>query len=79
MNAHKYRFGQTVRFVKTSSSRLFGGTPTGIFRVVRLLPSYQGLNQYRVESFGDNHNRVVAESEIVVCGEHEGAEIRMWP
>jgi len=78
MDTHRYRVGQTVRFVKTSGSRIFGGTPPGTFRVLRLLPSYQGFNQYRVESISDSQNRVVAESEIAQCGESEGAESLMW-
>ena len=68
MDAHRYRVGQTVRFVRTASGRMIGGTPAGDFRVVRLLPASQGTNQYRVESVSDSHNRVALESEIVPCG-----------
>ncbi len=65
MAMHRYRVGQTVRFVKTATSNVFGGTPSGNFRVLRLLPEYKGTNQYRVESIGDSHQRVAIESEIV--------------
>jgi hypothetical protein len=43
-----------------------GRTPTGYFRVIRLLPDYQGDNQYRVQSTSDGHQRVVIESEIAL-------------
>ena len=64
MDAHRYRVGQTVRFIKTARSNAFGGTPPGNFRIVRLLPDYKGDNQYRVESINDSHQRVAIESEI---------------
>ena len=43
-----------------------GATPSGFFRVVRLLPDTQGRNQYRVESTSDGHQRVAVESEIAL-------------
>ena len=64
MGPHKYRVGQTVRFVKVPQSSRPGGTPSGNFRVINLLPDYQGNNQYRIESSSDRHQRVVVESEI---------------
>lgn len=66
MESHRYRVGQTVRFVKASRSSGVGGTPTGSFEVVRLLPNYQGNNQYRVQSTVDGHQRVVVEGEIAL-------------
>lgn len=78
MDKHRYRIGQTVRFVKTSSARMIGGTPSSDFRVVRLLPASQGTNQYRIESTSDRQNRVVLESEIMPCGAAEGAEFQIW-
>ena len=66
MDPHRYRVGQTVRFIKTSRSSGVGPAPAGNFRVVRLLPDYQGNNQYRVESTSDGHQRVVIESEIAL-------------
>lgn len=64
MPTHRYHVGQTVRFIKTGRSNAFGGTPSGNFRVVRLLPDHKGDNQYRVESISDSHQRVAIESEI---------------
>jgi hypothetical protein len=66
MEPHRYRVGQTVRFVKTASGSGIGGTPYGNFRIVGLLPDAQGRNQYRVESTSDRHHRVAVESEIAL-------------
>jgi hypothetical protein len=66
MEPHKYRVGQTVRFVKLSQTSGVGAMPAGYFRVVGLLPSYLGNNQYRLQSATDGHQRVVVESEIAL-------------
>ena len=66
MDPHKYRVGQTVRFNKNTGGIAHGVAPTGVFRVVSLMPDTQGRNQYRVESTSDGHQRVAVESEIVV-------------
>ena len=78
MDAHRYRVGQLVRFVRTTSGRMIGGTPSGDFRVVRLLPASQGTHQYRVESTGDHQNRVALESEIAACGAAEDGRSSLW-
>ena len=65
MEPHRYRVGQTVRFITTTSGSS-GGTPYGNFRIVGLLPDTQGRNQYRVESTSDRHQRVAVESEIAL-------------
>lgn len=64
MELHKYRIGQTVRFTKSTLGGGIGATPSGFFKVVRLLPDTQGRNQYRVESTNDGHLRVALETEI---------------
>jgi len=66
METHRYRIGQTVRFIKPPRSSGLGGIPAGNFRVLGLLPNYQGNNQYRLQSVGDGHQRVVVESEIAL-------------
>lgn len=66
METHRYRVGQTVRFAGSSASRLIGERPSGNFRVVRLLPEYEGANQYRIESTSDGHQRVVVENELIL-------------
>jgi hypothetical protein len=40
--------------------------PAGKFRVLGLLPNYEGSNHYRLQSANDGHQRVVVESEIAV-------------
>ena len=64
MDPHRYRIGETVRFVRTAGNTAFGATPAGNFRVVGLLPDYQGNTLYRVESTSDSQQRVVVENEI---------------
>lgn len=66
MESHRYSVGQTVRFVKVTKSGGIGGSPAGGFRVVGLLPSYEGSNQYRVQSISDGHERIVTEGEIAL-------------
>jgi hypothetical protein len=66
MQEHRFRVGQTVRFAKASRSGGLGGSPGGSFRVVSLMPDYQGNYQYRVQSTSDGHQRVVVEAEIVL-------------
>lgn len=60
MNASKYQPGQTVMMV----ARRYERTPPGSFRIVRLLPTENGMKQYRVQSVVDGHERVVSEAEL---------------
>ena len=60
MTAHKFKAGQSVTLI---ASRL-RAMPKGRFRVVRLLPAERGINQYRIQSTIDGHERVVMEGEI---------------
>ncbi len=66
MDTHRYRVGQTVRFVKASRNTSVAGAPAGNFRVVSLLPEYLGNYQYRLKSTSDGHERVVIEGEIAL-------------
>jgi hypothetical protein len=66
MEPHRLRVGQAVQFIMPSRSSGLGGTPAGNFRVLGLLPNYQGNNQYRLQSVNDGHQRVVIESEIAL-------------
>lgn len=59
--AHSYTVGQTLNF----SPNIFEpATRQGSYRIVRLLPSDSGDNQYRVMSESDGHERVVQESQL---------------
>jgi hypothetical protein len=60
MQAHKFRLGQSVEFV--------GGDvrprPLGTFKIVRVMPSERGIQQYRIKSVTDGHERVATESDL---------------
>jgi hypothetical protein len=58
--AHKFKAGQTVRLHLGPDI----GKTRGNFKVVRLLPSEHGINQYRIKSDADGHERVVIESQV---------------
>jgi hypothetical protein len=60
MAAYRFKAGQTVAMLP----RLGFGAPSGRFKIVRLLPTEGGNNQYRIKSVVDGHERVVRESEI---------------
>lgn len=58
---HKFKPGQSVEFV-ASDLRL---KPLGVFTIVRAMPKDQGIQQYRIKSATDGHERVVMEGELV--------------
>lgn len=60
MTAPKFKPGQTVTVTPTVA----GNAPRGRFKVVRALPAEHGVNQYRIQSVLDGHERVVKEIEI---------------
>jgi len=57
----KFELGQSVEFV-ASDLRL---KPLGLFKIVRVMPSERGIQQYRIKSVTDGHERVVMESDLV--------------
>jgi hypothetical protein len=62
MAAHKFKAGQRITVAQNNRG---GELRSGTFTVVRLLPQEQrGVNQYRVKSVTDGHERVVLENEI---------------
>jgi hypothetical protein len=60
MTAHKFKTGQTVRVIPGPNV----GNARGNFKVVRVLPTEHGINQYRIKSDTDGHERVVTESQV---------------
>jgi hypothetical protein len=60
MVAHRFAAGQKVTMVP----RRLAATPKGSFQIVRLLPAERGVNQYRIRSLADGHERVVLEDEV---------------
>ncbi|HKT19667.1 MAG TPA: hypothetical protein VJR47_16575 [Stellaceae bacterium] len=61
MERHKFELGQSVEFV-ASELRL---KPLGLFKIVRVMPSERGIQQYRIKSVTDGHERVAMESDLV--------------
>ena len=61
MNAHKFKPGQTVEFLRGDTLQ----KPLGTFEIVRLMPTEHGVRQYRIRSLADGHERVVNEIELV--------------
>ena len=58
---HKFKAGQTVSYTPSG----VGGADRNVkFEIVRLLPSERGVNQYRLKSILDGHERVALESEL---------------
>ena len=58
---HKFRARQTVTY---SPSGLGGADRNVKFEIVRVLPAERGVNQYRLKSILDGHERVALESEL---------------
>lgn len=60
MGGHKFRVGQAV----VVRANIFGGTPPGPYKVVRLLPPTGMTNQYHLRSLKNGQERVVGEDDI---------------
>jgi len=60
MGLHKFKVGQSVEFV-SSDLRL---KPLGRFTIVRVMPSERGIQQYRVKSAVDGHERMAMEGDL---------------
>jgi hypothetical protein len=58
---HKYKVGQSVHYT-SNVLRRFGAT--GIFCVVRLLPTEGDELQYRIKSTAEPYERVAQESQL---------------
>jgi hypothetical protein len=57
---HKFKIGQGVVLAPSR----YGSDRQTRFEVVRLLPSEHGINQYRLKSVLDGHERVAMENEV---------------
>jgi hypothetical protein len=60
VSQHKFKAGQLVRVLPNHNV----SDARGSFKVVRVLPTEHGVNQYRIKSETDGHERVVTESEV---------------
>jgi hypothetical protein len=61
MEDHKFAVGQTVQFTPGALDR---AAPRGTYKIVRLLPPSASINQYRIKSTLDGHERVVQEGQL---------------
>jgi hypothetical protein len=61
IRGHKYRVGETVYFTSPTFGR---AAATGIYTVVKLLPSESDDYQYRIKSSGEAFERVAKESQL---------------
>ncbi len=61
MARHKYKIGQRVSFSPGRTSLAASGRD---YKVVRLLPEQNGLNQYRIKSIAETFERMALESEL---------------
>ena len=61
MTLHKFKVGESVEFVASA----LRPKPLGVFKIVRIMPSERGTQQYRVKSVTDGHERMVLESDVV--------------
>jgi hypothetical protein len=57
---HKFTPGQEV----TLAPSRYGAARLLRFRILRLLPTENGVNQYRLKAVVDGHERVAMESEL---------------
>jgi hypothetical protein len=60
MPEHKFRLGQSVRFVASTLS----GVPEGACQVTQRMPERDGEFQCRIKSPVEDHERVAKESEL---------------
>lgn len=61
LQIQKYKVGQSVEFAASDRRP----KPLGSFTIVRVMPSERGVQQYRVKSAMDGHERMVLENELV--------------
>jgi hypothetical protein len=59
---HKFRVGQTVDLVVST----FRHAATGQYEIIGLRPADLEIPQYRIKSRSELHERVVAESDLIL-------------
>lgn len=64
---HKYKVGQTVDLVPSMSR----SAARGHYEIVSLRPAEGENPQYRIKSRSEAHERVVAESDLILPGASE--------
>jgi hypothetical protein len=59
---HKFRVGQTVDLIPSTAR----SAARGHYEIVSLRPAEGGNPQYRIKSKSESHERVVAESDLIL-------------
>ena len=59
---HKYRVGQSVDLLPST----FRSAARGNYEIVSLRPAEGGNPQYRIKSKSETHERIVAESDLIL-------------
>jgi hypothetical protein len=59
MEVCKFKLGQSVEFARSVRQG-----PLGMFKITRVMPNERGIQQYRVKSVMDGHERMVMESDL---------------
>jgi hypothetical protein len=60
---HKFKIGQTVDLIPST----FRSAAKGSYEIVGLRPVEDGKTEYRVKSRSEAHERVVAESDLILA------------
>jgi hypothetical protein len=58
---HRFRIGESVHF---TSGMIGRGGASGVYEVVRLLPTEGDEQQYRIKSATEPHERVAKQSQL---------------
>jgi hypothetical protein len=59
---HKFRIGQSVDLIPST----FRSAASGHYEIISLRPAEGGNPQYRVRNKSESHERVVAESDLIL-------------
>ena len=59
---HKFKIGQTVDLI-TSTAR---SAASGRYQIISLRPANGEIPQYQIKSRSENHERVVAEDDLIL-------------
>jgi hypothetical protein len=59
---HKYKIGQSVDLIPST----FRSAARGNYEIVSLRPADGGSPQYRIKSKSESHERVVAETDLIL-------------
>jgi hypothetical protein len=59
---HRFKIGQTVDLIQST----FRSAATGQYEIIGLRPADGEIPQYRIKSRSESHERVVAESDLIL-------------